>query len=56
MDFLAISGDLWNLLILGMLPFLSVVMALIFIYKILAAAQITIPKWLHKTVKGTKRR
>lgn len=54
MDFLALAGDMWNLLIVMLLPLISILLLFIMTYKILAAAQVTIPNWLRNTLRRSK--
>jgi hypothetical protein len=56
MDFLGMAGDLWDLLILTLLPLISILMAFIMIYKILDAMQTTIPKFIAKHLPRSKSR
>ena len=48
MDFLGMAGDLWNLLILFLLPLISILMFVIMLVKILGAAQVSIPRFIGK--------
>jgi hypothetical protein len=55
MDFIAIAGDLWDLLVLTALPFISILMGLIFLMKIFKAAQISTQKWIRRLTKSIGR-
>ena len=55
MDFIGIAGVLWNLLIMTLLPMISIIMGIIFIFKIFQAAQVTTGKWFRNLSKGFRR-
>jgi hypothetical protein len=54
MDFIVMAEYLWDLLIMGLLPVISLLLAFIFIYKILAAMQVSVPKFMQKTLRMGK--
>ena len=50
MDFLGISVWIWETLVLMILPTVSIMLAAIFIFKIIKAAQISASKWIRSTM------
>jgi uncharacterized membrane protein len=53
-EFLDLSIYLWDLLVMGLLPLISLLLAVIFIYKINQAGNKTMQKFASKVAKAFK--
>jgi len=55
-EFLNLAVYLWDLLVMQLLPLISVMLAVIFIYKIGESSRITLGKWMKRSIKKLKTR